>query len=215
MLSLSMWMFAACAPARADIVFDNLSNQSGNGATNGVSIGASLLIGSTPLSLTDIIFAQLSGTNRYTAGETFSINARNPDGTVGAALFSSFTLINDAPSGQTNVFPTLPVVLLPDTGYWLIVSATTGTGWTYTLGSGFNSSLGVTVPADPVAYTMRADGSSAYFTLAQGPQLLRVDATATTVPVVPEPSSWCLLALLGSSLGFALRRGLVRLKSFP
>lgn len=196
--ALFLLFLISSIPARADVVFDNLTIQPSNGPTIGTSIGASLVTGSFALQLSDIIFPQLNGTaNTYVPGEAFSINTRNADGTVGLSLYTDFALANDAASGQTNAVPNTPFVLLPNTGYWFVVTATAGTAWGYTTGASYASLYGVTQPASNVAYKTTDNGlTSSYFSLADGPQLLRVDAVALAIP---EPSPvWWFAAVVGS-----------------
>ena len=124
----------------------------------------------------------------------------NNDGTVGAPVFTNFSLSDGGSSGQTEADVNSAFVLLPNTEYFFSVTAPSTTAWQYTTNQGYNSSLGVTLPTNDVAYKI-VGGTTTYFSLANGPQLIYVEANA-----VPEPSSLCLLAVVGIGACLYVRR---------
>lgn len=217
--ALCLLAVAAFAPAaQATVVYDNVTTNAVYGYSGGTtytSVGQSFVTGSTPLNFTDFLFPQLTGssgnyTNAYTTGETMNLYANDPatNAPVTTLSLASFTLTNIATGsaqGQTTATPTTTTLLAANTRYWLVLAAPNATStvyWNYPNATGYtaNSALGVTLPATNTAF--ESDGTTAtFFTFADGPQLLYLEATA-----VPEPSTYAMLALGGVGAFFLVRR---------
>ena len=211
-LALGLFTLVAGSAAYADTVLDNLSLNGPNSATVGTTIGAAFTTGTTALVFSDVIFPQLrfntngSSYDSYVAGETFSINLRNADGTVGLPVFTSFTSDHDfTGSGQTEADASSAFTLLPNTGYYFSVTAPTMTGWSYTTATTYNTADGVTAPATDTDYKT-LNGTTSYFNMTQGPQLILIDAVPVASGNVPEPSTVSMLALAVGGTLLVVRR---------
>jgi hypothetical protein len=194
---LAVVLTAVAGPAaRADVVFDNIFSENALGDDTGSVVGAAILTGDTALLLTSVAFPQVL--TPADPGETFSVASRNPDGTVGATLFTAFSLSGGfGPFGiDTKATATSPYVLQSHTGYWFVLTAPAGgqLDWDYSSSPDYTSAYGVSLPASRVAFDI-TDGVTAYYDLSDGPQFMRVEATA-----VPEPSG-LTLCTLGTLIG--------------
>ncbi len=205
-LALSLLVVTAGAAAHAqDLVYDNYSTAAGTstatnyGVTTGSTVGMAFNTGSSALSLTDVVFPQLSGgtnTPVFVAGETFAVNVRNANGTVGTALSlaGTFTVFNNG-GGQADASVNGTFVLAPNSSYYFSLTApTTGSNTTVlwndatgTTSAGPKVADGATVPAGNISYSINS-GTTSYFTT--NPQIATVYAS-----VVPEPSTVSMLAL--------------------
>ena len=195
----------AVQSAHASVVVSNLDPSNIDLGLNGSSIGQATLIGARPVSLTSVQFLQTAG---ITTGESLAVYARNADGTVGSPLFASFTLSYDPTMDVTTAMLSGAFTLQANSGYYFVLNSnsTTNAEWNYTNTTDYASAFGASLPAtgDDSFSTMR--GTTAYYTLAQGPQQFQVNGIA--LAAVPEPSTWALtgLALAGGVVWLARRR---------
>ncbi len=210
-VALSLFTLAACATAQADTtVLDNYSAAANNTlyiSTFGTQIGQAFRTGSTPITLSDVVFPQIaqnsSGTNvdAFKLGETFKLFPSNADGTANLTTpIFTFSLVDNTVAGTGygaasfgQVQATAPANssanLDAATRYWLVLSYTSNVNWDYTMGTRYISDLGVTIPAANSTFSTDSTGTT-YLGLSDGPQLIFINA-------VPEPSSLCLLGLAG------------------
>lgn len=212
-VALSLLTVAACASAQATVVFDNLQTSASNGPTLGNYIGAAVTTGPSAFALTDVVFPQINGTtDQFTDGENFTLHLSNADGTIGATIPVSFTLSNvssHAPAGQVDSFgqttatAAAPIALVPGATYWYVLTAPTQTAWSYSTNTAFTSNYGFSFPTTNTAYEAGGpsnNGDGIYFNLSDGPQLINING------VVPEPSSYCLMAIAGVATLVLVRR---------
>ena len=113
------------AEVRAGSVVSTLS-LSNDGTFPGEQVGAAIQIGSTPISLSSVVYTE-SFSSGPTPGETFAVYSRNADGTVGNDLFNDFTLSYDSVSHNTTATATSPFIFQASTSYWLMMVETPGT----------------------------------------------------------------------------------------
>ncbi len=230
----SLFAFAACATAQATTVLNTvdptlLSGTFSSGQTGfsmGSSIAESFITGSSILTLSNVVFPQItqnaSGTQNfdgYLSTETFALYADSTlsgiDRPAPVALFN-FSLQNDptvdpmknpATFGETTA--TVPTIdtglatLLPNTRYWLVL-ANTGTeaAWNYYVNTSYGSALGFTLPATDTVIT--EDGGESITNLSDGPQQFVLNVTP--LGGVPEPSTYCLMAVAGLALVVSRKR---------
>ncbi len=226
-LAFSLLALAACATAAQaqTTVLDNLSNASGNsikGASNNTTVAEAFVTGGSVTTLADVLFPQiLQGPtastyyNNYVPGETFSLYSTNT--ATGLPLLSlvSLSLVPGSGSGTTasaltnsfgQTMATVPsdaasqtaATLLPNTEYWLVLSSPTSASWDYTSSTtAVNYGSGFSLPATGAASEV---GGTTY-TLASGPQQLYLS-------IVPEPSTYCLMAVAGLALVVSRKRKL-------
>ena len=213
--AFSILSLAACVSAQAaSRVLDNVSVDALNGATVGSTIGVSFVTGSTAMTVTDVVFPQIyqatpssAQVNTFSTSETFSLYTNNPANNTPLALFPvSFALDNDTTLvsgnpgyGQTQALPSASMLLAPNTRYWLELSGASTVYWDYTNSTTYASALGVTLPTTNTSF--ETNGATTYFTLAQGPQQFVLDVNA-----VPEPSTYCLMAVAGLALVVSRKR---------
>jgi hypothetical protein len=185
----------AVQEGRADVVINNL-DQHDDGYTAGDQAGNAIVSGSAPASLSSIVISE--ATFGPIQGETFAIDARNPDGTLGGTLFNNFTLSFDSGTGLETITPNTPFVFAPNTGYWLVlISPRPGTGlpndlvsWDNTNSTAYSSSNGWSLPTTNTSeFTLQ--GSTTYFDLSVGAQLFQVNVGPTAIP---EPGPMALVA---------------------
>src|SRR5262249_44014697 len=170
--------------------------------------GAAIQIGSTPISLTSIIYTQFFSTGP-TPGETFAIFSRNADGTVGSSLFDAFALTYDSATGNTTATATSPFTFQANTSYWLMMVETPGTfgDWDNSLSSTYSSAFGVTIPDQNASVTFIPDeGGYLYANADEGLQLFQLNGTPAST-AIPEP--W---ALVQATTGAAVVVGASRLR---
>ena len=162
---------------------------SNDGTFPGEQVGAAIQIGSTPISLSSVVYTE-SFSSGPTPGETFAVYSRNADGTVGSDLFNNFTLSYDSVSQNTTATVTSPFVFQASTSYWLMMVETPGTSgyWDNSNAFTYTSALGVTIPATDASFSFLS-GTSYYLNLTDGLQLFQVNGVA-----VPEPSTLALAA---------------------
>lgn len=226
---LSLLAAAACATAaRADqTVYSNVFENQAIPYSAGSSVGQSFVTGGSPLSLTEVLFAQVGGVDAsgnsidaYTPGETFSLYANNPDNTpaLTPVALATFTL-TDSPSGPftglTDAVPNAPTILTANTRYWLVLQAPpAGTVyWDFVNPDpsiyAFTASAGVTLPEANTAFETNG-ATTTYFTFSgAGPQSILLQADVLP-PNVPEPATHVLLALAGAGAFLFVRRARAR-----
>jgi hypothetical protein len=208
LVALGGWALAAGLPAvRADVVVNTLDLPY-DGSSPGDQVGAAIQIGSTPISLTSVVYNQ-TFTNGPLPGETFAVFSRNADGTVGTPQFTDFTLSFDSTTSDTTATATSPFTFQANTSYWLMMvepqtpgSETIG-DWDASLASTYTSAFGVTIPDTNTSYAF-VSGSPIYYTRAEGLQLFQVNGTAQGA-AVPEPSALALAATGGVVVLGAIR----------
>jgi hypothetical protein len=192
--------------ARAGVVVNTL-DQPYEGPSPGEQVGAAIQIGSTPISLTSVIYTEAFSAGPM-PGETFAVFSRNADGTVGNSLFNAFTLTYDSTTQNTTALAISPFTLQANTSYWLMMLETPGTfgDWDNSSSSAYMSSFGVTLP-DQNASVAFFDGSYTYYSASDGLQLFQLNGTPA-IPAIPEPSALTLAATGGSVVlgAFWLRR---------
>jgi hypothetical protein len=175
--------------ANADVIVSNLADATGGAESvegNDAQIVAQEFVtGSLSETLGDVIvhvgFA--SGT-LVAQGELTANNG----GTIGADL-TSLSFPASPVSGDVTLTPTSQITLAANTGYWVILSAGTGSAdyaWNYTNTS--SSSL----PNDAVS----TDGGSMFF-YNQNPGTVQLEIDSATVP---EPASLGILTISGIAL---------------
>ena len=162
---------------------------SNDGTFPGEQVGAAIQIGSTPISLSSVVYTE-SFSSGPTPGETFAVYSRNADGTVGNDLFNDFTLSYDSVSHNTTATATSPFIFQASTSYWLMMVETPGTSgyWDNSNAFTYTSALGVTIPATDASFSF-ISGTYYYLNLTDGLQLFQVNGAA-----VPEPSTLALAA---------------------
>ena len=220
LLALAAGVTAAQAQTAA---LDNLSSTSGNtikGASINTTVAEAFITGGSAVVLDSVMFPQiLQGPapstyyNNYSSAETFSLYSTNPaNGLPLAALVS----LSVTPGGGSNTTAsalsagfgqTIAIVpsdtlsqaaatLLPNTEYWLVLSSPTSVSWDYTTSTtSVNYGSGFSLPATGAVSEV---GATTY-TLAGGPQQIIVN-------VVPEPSTYCLMAVAGLALVVSRKR---------
>ena len=221
-LSLLALAAGATAMQAQTAALDNLSSTSGDaikGASNNTLVAEAFVTGSSAAVLDSVMFPQiLQGPapstyyNNYSSTETFSLYSTNPATGLPLASLVSLTV---TPGGGSNttasalsagfgqsiaVVPsgTAAATLLPNTEYWLVLSSPTSVSWDYTTSTtSVNYGSGFSLPATGAASEV---GSTTY-TLAGGPQQIIVN-------VVPEPSTYCLMAVAGLALVVSRKRKL-------
>ena len=234
-LLASFCALACTVSAHAVTVLNDFT--SSTGATNtlvigsfGHQVGESFVTGGTLLTLSNVVFPQVqqdaSGNNvdGFNSAETFALYANNPvDNTaLLAAPLYTFSLTDNTKAGTgfgdptfgvVTATPTASVPLLANTRYWLVltygpVSDPTGSvvypNWDYTASASYfsNNQYGVTLPTANASFSTNVTtGTNEYSSLADGPQLVIINA-------VPEPSTYCLLAVAG--LAFVVSRKRLR-----
>ena len=183
-------VLALAATTRAETLLDNLGPEDFHTAGGGAQVGGAIQVGSTPVAISTVQFHQFfTGGYRFTPGQTFAIHSRNADGTVGAVLFSDFTVEDGGTTLLTRAIANSAVVLQANTGYWLVLSAPPDEEvviWNFTKSSAYNSAFDVTIPPQRASF-YRENGQNYYFALTEGPQELRVTGSAVTPPApMPE-----------------------------
>ena len=226
-LALSLLVFAACATARANITVlstvdsDLTDGQFANGTTGfsmGTSIAESFVTGGSILTLSNVVFPQVqqvAGENvdGYQSSETFSLYADSTlsgtDRPAPVALFN-FTLQNNTaidprkdPADFAETTATVPTIdvglatLLPNTRYWIVLANTNSVAWNYVTTTTYASARGFSLPATNTVIT--EDGGESITNLSDGPQQFVMN-------VVPEPSTYCLMAVAGLALVVSRKR---------
>lgn len=217
-LAFSVLALAASATSRATVVVDNLTTNGAAYATTGNSIGQSFTTSTTPVSLVDVVFPQMAGsqaagyTYGYVAGETFSLygNAigNSPDfsSVLGTFTLTASTVTAGNPGfAQTTADTTSPISLAANSRYWLVLSSggATTTYWSApdVVANGYieKDALGLSLATDARSAYKTVGATTTYYSYAAGPQLIYIDA-------VPEPSSVVLLALAGAGALSIVRR---------
>jgi hypothetical protein len=190
-------LLASCQEAHAGVVVSTLALPN-NGPGPGDLVGAAIQIGSTPISLTSVVYNE-TFSNGPTSGETFAIFSRNSDGTVGTSLFTDFTLSFDNTSKNTTATATAPFTFLANTSYWLMMVETPGTfgDWDISNSFTYTSNFGVTIPDTKASFSnVPGTGSGTgpmYFDANQGLQLFQLNGNPAGASV-PEPSALALAA---------------------
>jgi hypothetical protein len=193
--------------ARAAVIVSNLDPAEFGSTDFATALGQSVITGDITVSLTSVEFAQTSGA---TSGDSFAVYSRNTDGTLGAELFTGFSLTFDSVSDVTYATVTRSFTLQADTGYWFVLSNPTSTEWDHTSTPGYSSKNGATLPEADTTYTVKGSTAS-YSNLVggtnPGPDLIQVNGQALPVP---EPSAMVLvgLACAGGSVFWRRRRAL-------
>jgi hypothetical protein len=141
---------------------------------------------------------QLDPGSSPTSGITLELESRNADGTVGATLFSNFSSSYDMTTGLVTFTANVPVELMANTGYWLVLSdpLAGGVAWDFEQTNVYTSNFGFELPSLNTAWTSTADNgnggmNSVYYQPSDGPQLFALISSAPAP--VPEPSSLLLL----------------------
>jgi hypothetical protein len=195
--------------AQDPTVFNNLDQPYNGNYVAGDLVGNAILSGTSSSQLTNIVISERQF--GPISGETFALDARNPDGTVGGVLFNNFSLSYSSGTGLETITPNTPFVFAPNTGYWLVlVSPRPGTGnpsdlvaWDYTPSTNYTSSNGWSLPSTNTSF-FTFQGSTTYSDLSAGPQLFQVNVTA-----VPEPGPLALAgvaAVVGTGAAYLRRR---------
>ena len=230
-LVFSLLAFAACATARANVTVlntvdpDLTDGQFANGTTGfsmGTSIAESFVTGSSILTLSNVVFPQVqqvAGENvdGYVSTETFSLyldsTLSGTDRPAPVALFN-FTLQNNTaidprldPADFAETTATVPLIdtglatLLPNTRYWIVLANTNDVAWNYTTAyttpGSYPSGQGFSLPTTNTVIT--EDGGESITNLSDGPQQFVLN-------VVPEPSTYCLMAVAGLALVVSRKR---------
>ncbi len=188
----------------ASVVVSNLDPANTAFGFNAPEIGQSLLTGSRPISLTSVQFIQTGG---LAAGETFSVYSRNTDGSVGSSLFSGFSLSFDSTMDTTTATVTGAFTLQANSGYYFVLNSnsTSNIEWSYTSSTDYAAAFGASLPVTKTSFDS-VSGTTVYYNLSDGPQLIQVNGTA--LAAVPEPSAYAFmgLALAGGVVLLARRR---------
>ncbi len=197
-------MGGAASSAHATIVvsnFDPTTVPDPGSFSNGNEIGEAVMTGDVLLSLTSVSLPQLS----FQDGETVAVYCRNSDGTIGALLFSNFSVSYNYGANVLTATATQSFLLQPDTGYFFSLLSNSADNYVSWIGASYSpagsypytSDAGATLPPTNTDY-IRGSGYTAYYDLQPyGPQLIEVEA-------VPEPSTWALLGV--SALGVVVAR---------
>jgi len=188
--------------AVGQIVFNNLDQPPPDppllGYTAGDQVGNAVLVLSNPIVLTNVILSE--SVFGPAPGEFFTINSRNPDGTVGSVIKSDFTSSYDPGTGLDTFTPITPFLFFPNTGYFLVLnSAVPGDinaapAWDYTLSTSFTSN-GITLPTTNTSFYNFGGSGNQYFDLEDGPQKFQINGTL--LAAVPEPGQMTLAAVAG------------------
>jgi hypothetical protein len=195
---------AAAGPSDARVIVTNLSDTvAGSGGIYGSGppqeYAQEFTTGSKRVELGAVTAALGDASGSFAASAEL---VSNHDGLPGSHVLTSFTVPSIGTSFKDLTFdPKSTVTLAADTNYWFVLSAT-GTGsfrWDYT------STLKVDLPN----YASSSNsGASWKIGSPAGPFLIRVDSavSAGAASVVPELSTWTMLALGFAALGFASYR---------
>jgi hypothetical protein len=172
--------------ARAGVIVSTLG-LSNDGPFPGEQVGAAIQIGSTPISLSSVVYTERFSSGP-TPGETFAVFSRNADGTVGGSLFSDFSLSYDSGSFNTTATATAPFSLQANTSYWLMMIEIPGTfgDWDNSLAYTYTSTFDVSIPTTNTSVSYFS-GAYAYANLTDGLQLFQFSGEA-----IPEPSTLAL-----------------------
>jgi hypothetical protein len=189
--SVAVFVLTVCtrivefSEARAGVIVSTLG-LSNDGPFPGEQVGAAIQIGSTPISLSSVLYT--NGSSGPTLGETFAVYGRNADGTVGSSLFTDFSLSYDRGSLNTTATATAPLTLQANTSYWLMMIEIPGTfgDWDSSLAFTYTSTFGVSIPTSNSSVSFFS-GSYQYLNLTDGLQLFQLTGEA-----LPEPSSLAL-----------------------
>lgn len=198
---------AANGAARADILFDSLSNSDDGYSVNATiagdyAVGSSFSTGSGGVSLTDV---KLVVSNPCaTGGPLAPCAANNGEFKLYLALdpvtaatdhIATLATLDDANFGIAAVVFDVPVAdisLASGTRYWIVLAGSSGLSWDY---SGCGPCSGVNI--DSEFWYNTGDDPTQVFSNIGGPNLMQVSA-------VPEPAA---LTLLGAGLaGFVAAR---------
>ena len=180
------------AQSRAAVVVSNLDPANTAFGFNAPEIGQAMLTGSRPISLTSVMFLQTAGT---TAGESVAVYSRNADGTLGTSLFTGFTVGFDSTSDVMTATVSGPFTLQANAGYYFVLNSnsTANLEWSYTNSTDYASAFGATLPASGDSSFDKIGTTTAYYTLAAGPQEFQVNGTA--LAAVPEPTTLAFIGL--------------------
>jgi hypothetical protein len=184
---------AASAPASAAVLFDSLGPASAGAGHTGVGkiLGASFSTGGSSVILGDV--SVLVQDDVPSDGGTFQISLLSDASTSPGAILAASASLPDSDLSTSFTLQTVDFgfSLAAHTRYWIELSSTstTGIGWSYT-----NDFSGPGVSGE----FWDDDG---VFPNSEGPYQMEVKTTSTTT--VPEPSTWAMLLIGFTGLGFA------------
>src|SRR5271165_1560287 len=150
--SVAVFILTGCtlmvdfSEVRAGVIVSTLG-LSNDGPYPGEQVGAAIQIGSTPISLSSVLYTE-GFSSGPTLGETFAVYSRNADGTLGSSLFTDFSLSYNSGSLNTTATATAPFTLQANTSYWLMMIEIPGTfgDWDSSLAFTYTSTFGVSIP---------------------------------------------------------------------
>ncbi len=177
--------------AGAAVVVSNLDPDNPAFGENATRIGQALLTGNRPISLTSVMFLQTGGLG---TGESVAVYSRNADGTLGASLFTGFSVGFNSASTVTTATVSGAFTLQANSGYYFVLTSGGGSTveWSYTSSTDYASAFGASLPATSASFFVTGN-TTVYRSLAAGPQEFQVNGSA--LPAVPEPSASVLLGL--------------------